>query len=32
MAAALFLDGRARAVEEFRTLPGLRAWLRRAMG
>jgi [acyl-carrier-protein] S-malonyltransferase len=32
MAAALFPDGRARAVEELRTLPGLRAWLRRAMG
>jgi [acyl-carrier-protein] S-malonyltransferase len=32
MAAALFPDGRARAVEEFRTLAGLRAWLQRAMG
>ena len=32
MASALFLDGRARAVEEFRTLAGLRAWLQRAMG
>jgi [acyl-carrier-protein] S-malonyltransferase len=31
MAAALFPDGRARAVEEFRTLAGLRAWLQRAM-
>jgi [acyl-carrier-protein] S-malonyltransferase len=32
MAAALFPDGRARAVEEFRTLAGLRTWLQRAMG
>jgi [acyl-carrier-protein] S-malonyltransferase len=31
MAAALFPDGRARAVEEFRTLAGLRTWLQRAM-
>jgi [acyl-carrier-protein] S-malonyltransferase len=29
MAAALFPDDRARAVEEFRTLPGLRMWLQR---
>jgi len=32
MAAALFPDGRARAVEEFRTLAGLRSWLQRSMG
>jgi [acyl-carrier-protein] S-malonyltransferase len=32
MAAALFPDGRARAVEEFRTLAGVRTWLQRAMG
>ena len=32
MASALFPDGRARAVEEFRTLTGLRTWLQRAMG
>jgi [acyl-carrier-protein] S-malonyltransferase len=32
MASALFPDGRARAVEEFRTLAGLRTWLQRAMG
>jgi [acyl-carrier-protein] S-malonyltransferase len=32
MAAALFPDGRARAVEEFHTLAGLRTWLQRAMG
>jgi [acyl-carrier-protein] S-malonyltransferase len=32
MAAALFPDGRARAVEEFRTLAGLRTWLQRALG
>jgi [acyl-carrier-protein] S-malonyltransferase len=32
MAAALFPDGRARAVEEFRTPAGLRSWLQRAMG
>lgn len=32
MAAALFSDGRARAVEEFHTLAGLRTWLQRAMG
>jgi hypothetical protein len=32
MASALFPVGRTRAVEEFRTLAGLRAWLQRAMG
>ena len=32
MASTLFPDGRARAVEEFRTLAGLRTWLQRAMG
>jgi [acyl-carrier-protein] S-malonyltransferase len=32
MAAALFPDGRARAVEEFRTLAGLRTWLQRGLG
>jgi [acyl-carrier-protein] S-malonyltransferase len=32
MASALFPDGRARAVDEFRTLTGLRTWLQRAMG
>jgi [acyl-carrier-protein] S-malonyltransferase len=32
MAATLFPAGRARAVEEFRTLAGLRAWLQRAIG
>ena len=32
MAAALFPDGRARAVEEFHTLAGLRTWLQRVMG
>jgi [acyl-carrier-protein] S-malonyltransferase len=32
MASALFPDGSARAVEEFRTLAGLRTWLQRAMG
>jgi [acyl-carrier-protein] S-malonyltransferase len=31
MAAARFPDGRARAVEEFRTLAGLRTWLQRAL-
>jgi [acyl-carrier-protein] S-malonyltransferase len=31
MASALFPDGSARAVEEFRTLAGLRAWLERSM-
>ena len=31
MASALFSDGRARAVEEFRSLAGLRMWLQRAM-
>jgi [acyl-carrier-protein] S-malonyltransferase len=30
MAAALFPEGRARAVGEFRTLAGLRSWLRRS--
>jgi [acyl-carrier-protein] S-malonyltransferase len=30
MASALFADGRARAVEEFHTLDGLRTWLQRA--
>jgi hypothetical protein len=30
MASALFPDGRARAVEDFHTLAGLRTWLRRA--
>jgi hypothetical protein len=32
MASTLFPDGRARAVEDFRSLAGLRAWLQRAMG
>jgi [acyl-carrier-protein] S-malonyltransferase len=32
MASALFPDGSARAVEEFRTLAGPRTWLQRAMG
>jgi hypothetical protein len=32
MAATLFPDGAARAVEEFHTLAGLRSWLQRAMG
>jgi [acyl-carrier-protein] S-malonyltransferase len=32
MALPLFPEGRARAVEEFRTLAGLRTWLERAMG
>jgi len=32
MASALFPDVRARAVEEFRTLAGLRTWLERSMG
>jgi [acyl-carrier-protein] S-malonyltransferase len=32
MASALFPDGRARAVEEFRGLAGLRTWLQRAIG
>jgi [acyl-carrier-protein] S-malonyltransferase len=32
MASAQFPDGRARAVEEFHTLAGLRTWLQRAMG
>jgi [acyl-carrier-protein] S-malonyltransferase len=31
MASALFPDGRARAVEDFRSLAGLRSWLERAM-
>ena len=31
MASALFPGGRARAVEEFRTVAGLRAWLQRAI-
>lgn len=31
MASARFPDGRARAVEEFRTLAGLQTWLQRAM-
>jgi [acyl-carrier-protein] S-malonyltransferase len=31
MASALFPDGRARAVEEFRSLAGLRTWLQRAV-
>ena len=31
MASALFPEGRARAVEEFRTLAGLRTWLQRSM-
>jgi [acyl-carrier-protein] S-malonyltransferase len=31
MASTLFPDGRARAVEEFRSLAGLRAWLQRAV-
>lgn len=32
IAAPLFQDGRARAVEEFRTIAGLRTWLLRMMG
>jgi [acyl-carrier-protein] S-malonyltransferase len=32
MASTLFPDGRARSVEEFRSLAGLRTWLQRAMG
>jgi [acyl-carrier-protein] S-malonyltransferase len=32
MASTLFPDGRARAVEEFRSLAGLRTWLERAVG
>jgi [acyl-carrier-protein] S-malonyltransferase len=32
MASPLFPDDRARAVEEFRTLAGLRSWLQRPMG
>jgi [acyl-carrier-protein] S-malonyltransferase len=32
MASGLFPDGRARAVEEFRSLAGLRTWLLRATG
>ena len=32
MAAALFPDGRTRAVEEFHSLAGLHAWLQQAMG
>jgi [acyl-carrier-protein] S-malonyltransferase len=32
MASTLFPDGRARAVEEFRSLAGLRMWLQRAVG
>jgi [acyl-carrier-protein] S-malonyltransferase len=32
MASALFPDGHARAVEEFRTLVGVQDWLQRAMG
>jgi [acyl-carrier-protein] S-malonyltransferase len=32
MASTLFPDGRARAVEEFRGLAGLRMWLQRAVG
>jgi [acyl-carrier-protein] S-malonyltransferase len=32
MASALFPDGRARAVDEFRTLAGLRTWLQQAVG
>jgi [acyl-carrier-protein] S-malonyltransferase len=31
MAAALFPDGRARSVDDFRTLDGLRRWLQRTM-
>ena len=31
MASALFPDGRARSVDEFRSLAGLRTWLRRAV-
>jgi len=31
MASTLFPDGRARAVEEFRSLAGLRTWLQRAV-
>jgi [acyl-carrier-protein] S-malonyltransferase len=31
MASPLFSDGRARAVDEFRTLAGLKSWLQRAM-
>jgi [acyl-carrier-protein] S-malonyltransferase len=32
MASARFPDGRARSVEDFRTLAGFRTWLQRAMG
>jgi [acyl-carrier-protein] S-malonyltransferase len=32
MASALFPDGHARSVEEFRTLAGVQEWLRRAVG
>jgi [acyl-carrier-protein] S-malonyltransferase len=32
MASTLFPDGRARAVEEFRTLAGLQTWLEQAIG
>ena len=32
MASTLFPDGRARSMEEFRTLAGLRTWLQRAVG
>jgi [acyl-carrier-protein] S-malonyltransferase len=32
MASTLFPDGRARSVEEFRSLAGLRTWLQRAVG
>jgi [acyl-carrier-protein] S-malonyltransferase len=32
MASTLFPEGRARAVEEFRSLAGLRMWLQRAVG
>jgi hypothetical protein len=31
MASPLFSDGRARAVDEFRTLAGLKSWLQRAI-
>jgi [acyl-carrier-protein] S-malonyltransferase len=31
MASPLFPDGHVRAVDEFRTLTGLRSWLKRAM-
>jgi [acyl-carrier-protein] S-malonyltransferase len=31
MASALFPDGRARSLEEFRSLAGLRTWLQRAV-